>query len=349
MDMEQLVAFEGYEYKLTSGTSGLQINVKTCPNCHRDDWKVYFNAESGLGNCFGCETGYSKYKFVKISRGFTNAGDVFRYVNGLGDSVTYRPKVRSTYSKINKDWKFPANIAIKSVTDIPSYLTDRGIDLKIIERFDLRVCNAGFYTYENYTGKNASVDFSNRVIIPIRDIDGELVTFQGRDVTGTGEKKYLFPNLLPASGAYIYNADYALKNNFKRIVINEGVFDVFATTQALESDVTFGEYCAVGTFGKHLGIDRYGVAVTDQLKDLFRLRENGLDEVVILWDGERKARIAAMEAALKLSAYGFNNVKVGFLPEGCDPAETTKEEVLNAITEAVNVTPLSLAIYRINN
>jgi DNA primase len=350
LDIEQLVAFEGYEYKLSSGTSGLQLNVKTCPNCHNDNWKVYFNADSGLGNCFVCETGLNKFKFIKFARGFSANGDVYKYVKSYGDTLTYRPRTSTpTFTRVNKDWKLPLNMCIEKEEDLNPYLKDRGIDLKIAKRFDLRNCDNGFYTYENHHGKTAAVDFSARTIIPIRDIDGNLVTFQGRDITGSAAKKYLFPNMLPATGAFIYNANYALENNFKRVVLNEGVFDVYATTQALESDVTFNEYCAIGSFGKHLGIDRYNTASTDQLKDLYRLRENGLEEIVMLWDGEPKAVIAAMQTALKLENYGFTNVKVGILPAGCDPAETTKEEVLKAIREAKKVTQLSLVRYRMTN
>lgn len=349
LDIEQLVSYEGYESKLSSGTSGLQLNVKTCPSCHDDNWKVYFNADSGLGNCFKCDTRFNKFKFIKACRGFTKNSDVYRYSEGLGDVCGYRPRTHVTYTRVNKDWKLPLNTAISKEEDINAYLRERGIDLKIAERFDLRNCEAGFYTYENHHGNKAAVDFSNRIVIPIRDIDGNLATFQGRDITGRADKKYLFPNMLPGTGAFIYNADYALKHNYKRVVLNEGVFDVYATTVALESDVTFAEYCACGTFGKHLGIDRYNTAATDQLKDLFRLRENGLEEIVMLWDGEPKALIAAMMTAQKLEAYGFDNVRVGVLPAGCDPAETTKEEVLKAIREAKKITPLSLVRYRMTN
>lgn len=351
IDIEQLISYEGYEYRLSSGNSGLQINVKTCPNCASDDWKVYFNFDNGLGNCFKCNLKFNKIKFVKYARNFPDYSAVFSYLRRMGDNVRYRPRtapVASTKIVVNKDWNLPLNKKIEKEEEIPPYLKARFIDLKLIERFDLRICENGFYVYKNYNGKQAAVDFSRRVIIPIKDIMGNVVTFQGRDITGTSDKKYLFPNLMPASGSFIYNADYALENNFKKIVLNEGVFDVFATTQALESDIRFHDWCACGTFGKHFGIDRYNMAQTDQLKDLFRLRENGLAEVVILWDGEPAARLAAIEAALKLKDYGFN-VRVGFLPENKDPAEVSKEVVLDAILNSKTVSKLTLAKYRISN
>src|SRR3712207_3908605 len=105
LDIEQLVSYEGYEYRISNGNNGLQINVKTCPSCHREDYKVYFNAETGLGNCFGCSKGFNKYKFVKAARSFTNHGDVMRYLNTVGPQVSYRPRMPAKHYKLNLDWK----------------------------------------------------------------------------------------------------------------------------------------------------------------------------------------------------------------------------------------------------
>ncbi len=52
VDMEEWLSHEGVEYRNTRGTKGEQLNVRTCPSCGKDEWKVYLNAETGLGNCF---------------------------------------------------------------------------------------------------------------------------------------------------------------------------------------------------------------------------------------------------------------------------------------------------------
>jgi DNA primase len=350
VDIEQLVSFEGYEYRLSSGNRGLQLNVKTCPKCHKEDYKVYFNAENGLGNCFSCDQKFNKFSFVQYARGF---GDkkalVFRYLEGIYSTVAYKPRPKQHVDiKLNKDWKLPLNKRIELDEDLPQYLLDRHINAKIAKRFDLRVCDAGFYKYEDHSNRIRMVDFSGRIIIPINDINGNPATFQGRDLTGSAARKYLFPNMLPGTARYIYNSHFVIKNKIKRVVLNEGVFDVFATTKALESEVGYKEWAACGTFGKHFSIQTNTRQAEDQLADLAVMKEAGVEEFVIMWDGEPKARIAALKAALKLRSYGFN-VKVALgLPEGCDPAECSAQDVLRALDTRVVPSEMQLIRYRIS-
>lgn len=346
-DMEQLVSYEGFEYKLSSGNSGLQINVKDCPHCGGSNWKVYLNAESGLGNCFRCDFKFNKYKFIKEARQIPNHSGVMKYFESISSFTKYKTRREIVYSKYNKDWKLPLNTKISSPELIPDYLKDRNIDLKICERFDLRYCDAGFYVYEDFFGKNRAIDFSKRVIIPVRDIAGNLITFQGRDITGKSDKKYLFPNRLAATGSCIYNAHYIIQNKIKKAVLCEGVFDVFATVQALESDVRFMDYGVAGTFGKHLSVNLPNSKSSDQLEDLIQMRNHGLEQVVILWDGEKEAVIAANKTALLLQNYGFD-VRVGILPENKDPAEVDKATVLKSIVESQRVSKLSSIRYKLN-
>lgn len=330
LDVEQLVSFEGYDYRISNGNSGVQLNVKTCPHCRREDYKVYLNAETGLGNCFGCSFTFNKYKFIKASRGFGNHGDLMRYVTGIAPSVSYKPKIHPDAYKLNTDWKLPINMKLELDEDLPPYLLDRNIDGKLAKRFDLRHCRFGFYKYEDFANKERFVDFSNRILIPVYNTEGELVTFQGRDTTGISERKYLFPNMLPGTARYIYNAHYAIDNGFTKVVLNEGAFDVFATTRALESDIRYKEYTACGTFGKHLSVSLTNVNSTDQLTDLYKLKEAGVEEFIILWDGEPEAIKAALEAAIGLNGLGFN-FTVATLSDGLDPDEAGTEKVLKAI------------------
>ena len=50
IDMEAWLDAEGIDYKITRGSRGTQINVKECPCCGNSNWKVYLNADNGLGN-----------------------------------------------------------------------------------------------------------------------------------------------------------------------------------------------------------------------------------------------------------------------------------------------------------
>lgn len=341
LDVEQLVSYEGYEYRVSNGKNGLQLNVKTCPRCRREDYKVYLNAESGLGNCFGCEQKYNRYTFVKLSRGFVLHSEVNRYLSSIAPSVSYRPKMPASHYKLNLDWKLPLNKRIELEEDVPEYLSERKVNAKLCKRFDIRICNNGFYEYEDFFDRKRFVDFSNRIIIPVYSIEDELVTFQGRDITGKSEKKYLFPNMLPGTGRYIYNANYALKNKAKKVVLSEGVFDVFATTRALETDIKYQSFAACGTFGKHLSIATKNSNTDDQLSDLIKLKLGGVDEFILMWDGERKALIAAVEVAIQLNGLGLYTT-VAKLSDDLDPDETPLELVLAAIEKRSKPTSLDL-------
>jgi DNA primase len=347
-DIEQIVAFEGFEYKLSNGNNGPQLNVKTCPNCGNEDYKVYLNAESGLGNCFKCSIGFNKYKFVKASRGLTNPGDVMRCFENMGSLVSYKPKVAVAYRQMNKDWVLPQNFKIELEEQVPQYLKDRNVDAKLCKRFDLRVCEYGFYHYNDFEERDRAVDFSQRIIIPIKDMNGEMVTFQGRDMTGSADKKYLFPNMLPGTARFIYNADYAARIKAKKVVLNEGVFDVFAMTQALESDIKYSDFTACGTFGKHLSISARNVRTEDQLSDLFRLKEQGVEEFILLWDGESEAIAAAFAAVVQLNSYGLYST-VAVIGGGLDPAETSPSILLKAIDDRRKPTALDIVRMKLNN
>lgn len=348
LDTEQLVAYEGYEYRISHGSNGLQLNVKTCPACNRQDYKVYINADTGLGNCFGCSTTFNRFKFIKLSRGFSKASDVIRYANAISSTVSYKPKMPAIHYKLNLDWKLPLNKKIELEDDVIEYLQNRNIDAKICKRFDLRICEYGFYEYTDFFDRTKFVDFSRRIIIPVVDINGDLVTFQGRDYSNKSTKRYLFPNMLPGTGRYIYNAHYALKNKAKKVILNEGAFDVFATTRALESDLKYRSYVACGTFGKHLSISNNNTTTDDQLSDLMKLSQEGVDEFIIMWDGEVKAIQAAIEAALHLNAYGLN-CTVAKLTDDLDPAETQPEVLLEALDNRIKPTKFDLIRMRLMN
>ena len=341
LDVEQLVSYLGYEYRISNGNSGLQLNLKSCPVCGRDDWKVYLNAENGLGNCFRCSLGLNKYKLIKLTLGLGSHKDIMRYVDSVSSTICYRPKVHVDSYKLNEDWVLPLNKRIELEEDVPDYLRERNVDAKLSKRFDIRLCENGFYKYKDFHERSRFVDFSHRILLPVRDIDGKLVTFQGRDTTGKSEKKYLFPNMLPGTGRFIYNAHYALTNHAKKVVLSEGCFDVFATTVALESDVAYQDYIACGTFGKHLSIATQNIGTADQLTDLYKLYEAGVEEFIVLWDGEPKAIEAAIHAVLKLNGLGIF-ATVATLSDGLDPAEAGTGKILEAIQQRWKPSKLDL-------
>ena len=341
VDMEDFLAFESIDYRVTRGRSGTQLNLKECPRCHGRDWKVYLNAETGLGNCFhgSCagEPGFSKFTYIH-NLCDKNYKETMTVLKRYATSVGWRAKTKSKpVQDVTNDVVLPPNVSLPVKGKTLKYLSDRGFGVDTAEYFDLRFCKQGSKYGYTLGGEQQWQDYSNRVLIPIRNIEGDIVTFQGRSIEPDPYKKYLFPPGLAGSGRYIFNAHNSL--GCKEAVIGEGVFDVAAIRLAFEEDPTFKGIATIGSFGKSLSMAESGDA-TDQLSDLKKLKAAGLEEITIMWDGEPAAIKAAVNVALELKRYGFKT-RVAVLPEGKDPNEVPAQVVREVFLQAVEITTFS--------
>lgn len=332
-DIESWLDSEGVEYKVTHGRSGTQLNVRCCPVCGNNKYKVYLNAETGLGSCFAGDhppgDNFSKLKFV---RSHLNASSreaiqaIETYVKGL----LWQPKrEKSTTSEPKEAAKagMPTSHPLPIKGQNLKYLADRNIDLRTAEFFGLRYCSKGRYEYV-WGGKKSWQDYSGRILIPICDFNGEQVTFQGRDITGTQERKYIFPPMAATTGRTLYNVHRA--RTASRVVVGEGVFDAMAIWQAVRDDASLGDIVPVCTFGKKLTSSIDG---QDQVSQFIELKRLGLKEVTFMWDSEPLAILAALDAAALLRKMGLT-ARVAILPAGCDPNEVDPCIVRKAISDA---------------
>lgn len=344
VEMEDFLQSEDIDYKVTRGRSGTQLNLRECPRCGGRDWKVYLNAETGLGSCFhgSCadNPGYNKYSFINHlnDKSFpATMESLKRYARTVG----WRPRKRTQKpaTEPTSDVVMPQSYPLPINGKTLKYLSDRGFGVKLAEYFEWRFCKQGFYAYELH-GEAKQQDYSNRVIIPIHDIEGKLATFQGRSIEAAPYRKYIFPPGLAGAGRYIYNAHNAV--GCTEAVMGEGAFDVAAIKKAFDEDPTFGGIAAIGSFGKSLSMAEAG-AENDQLSDLKKLRDAGLKELTFMWDGEKKTIRDAIKAALKVRGYGLK-VKLAVLPEDCDPNEVETKVVRAAFLAATEVNALNAAL-----
>lgn len=334
LDIGAYLDREGIEYRETHGSSGAQYNLRECPVCGAAKWKVFLNVESGLGNCFSgsCEAKFNKFSFIRAHSGLDNsktAAHIFEVSKEMG----WRPPRKSVaaVNTVSKAIKLPYSHPLPINGRNLAYLENRGINSSIAEYFHLRFCQKGLLSYEDKYGNKKYQDFSKRVIIPVFDLDGELVSFQARDITGTAEKKYLFPNGFASTGAHLYNGHNV--RGTERVVVGEGAFDVAAQKIAIDSDHDLRDIVPVGTFGKHLSFGHEN----SQMAKFITLRERGVKEIIMMWDGEIKATDDAIDAGTMLKSVGFN-VKIAMLPANCDPNEVPKEVVCAAIWNAAPLT-----------
>ena len=340
LDLESYFQDEGISYKRERGHSGPQLCVRECPVCGDRNSKVYLNAETGLGNCFRCDVKFNKFTFIMAHLGLDRESkkdwaqifqDVQRFVKGQG----WRPKKTFTAAVESEKATLPISFPLPTPEgNNLIYLERRGIDGATAKYFHLRYSEHGCWLFKREDGTRGIQNFGSRVIIPIYDLEGEFVTFQGRDATGESDKKYLFPAGLPATGRLLYNGQNAMRA--KRACMGEGVFDVIATKLAFDEEADLRGVAPIGSFGKHLsaGTDNGD----DQLERLRRLRASGLEELTIAWDGEEKALEAALEAAKKITPIGLR-VRIALLPAGKDPNEISGARMCQAFREARLYTP----------
>ena len=342
IDVIEWLDEQGITYKKSA--SG-QLNLRECPFCGDNSNRVYMRADNGTGLCFrgSCGAKFSFWSFVKEYLHTDSAGTA-RHFQEFGKSIGINNKpVSITYS--NESWVLPLSIPLPTSDNTTHpMLIERKITLSTQETFGLRWCSNGSFMYPDlHSGEKRFMSFSNRIIIPVFDVEGILQTFQGRDVTGTSEKKYLFPPNLPGSGRFLYGAN--LVRGVEHLVLNEGVFDVMATHQAIYGHLDFKNVGVVGSFG--LSIGSGDINANDQLACFRQLRREGLKRVTIMWDGEKNALNAALENGMLLNRQDLI-VNIALLPQNKDPNEVDSRIVRETIQKARLLTPANYLFLKVN-
>lgn len=347
VDMEYFLDREGIEYKHTHGFSGPQLWLKVCPSCGNEKWKIYLGQDTGFGKCHRCDQGFNKFTFIRAHTGADNKAAI-EFIRELGREIGWMPKRKRVATEEDEG---PTKVKMVPSFALPTeeglnldYLRTRGITDESCTFFGLRYCEFGKYKAKRPDGKKAIRDFSDRVIIPVHDLDGRLVNFQGRDISGKSPEKYVFPPGLPGTARFLYNAHNVV--GLERVVAGEGAFDTIKTHQALQSVPEYRKVGAIGTFGMHLS---GGIAgEDDQMSRLLALKRRGLKEVVFMWDGEAAAFERAIGAALTVGALGLIG-RVAMLPPGKDPGVADQREIISAFETAVEITRMSAMRLRLNN
>jgi DNA primase len=352
LDVESYLSWIGVDYKTSSGSSGVQLHVKECPNpeCGNDNWKVYLNAETGLGNCFACSKTYNKWSFAKAFMNMEGR-ELFAHFAEVKKALGYKVEVRKKpliTAEVAGELEMPTSIALPTRDGANAiYLENRGITAEYAAYFHLRYCAQGWHNYIKVDGSKGGQNCADRIIIPVYDLDGTLKTFQARDVTGEAEIRYIFPATLPGTGRYLYNGQNAYLWGCSEVIMNEGPFDVAAVKRVIDRHDDMKGIVPVGSFGKHLSVSLDGKE--DQLGKFVTLKRRGLKRVTIMWDGEREALDAALTAAEHLWKKLGLEVYIALLPAGKDPDECDQIEVYQAWKNAFKVTAMTLVKYRMKN
>lgn len=336
-DMQTFLDYEGIEYREKMGGSGPQLNLKYCPACGDSKWRTWLNQETGLGNCFrgSCQKGYNKWVFVREYLNNPPPAEVLKHIERVVAESGWRPKRKpQPRAPIGVSLcELPTDcIALPDVNgNNLAYLDERGIDGKLAAEFGLLYCRNGNYAFENPMREREQQYYGERVIIPLFDLHGSRINFQGRDITGKSSRKYLFPPGLPASGKYLYAGH--LVQGKEELAVGEGVFDAISLTAAFRADADLKNVGAVATYGMHLSDDSDGGS---QVSYFLTLRRLGLKRVTFMWDSEKHALKRALKAAKKLASLGLK-ARVAVLPTGKDPNDAGQKAIIHAYYNAHDV------------
>jgi DNA primase len=326
---------------------------KACCPFHQEKTPSFtVNDEKGFYHCFGCGAHGDAIRFLTDQRGLPFMDAVKELAGKAGmDVPAPDPHDQARQERASglhdvmaaaQAW-FADQLNGVEGGEARAYLTNRGIDAKVVERFGIgfapdargklkaalkelgedKLIDTGMLIKPE--DDKASYDrFRGRIMIPIRDQRGRIIAFGGR-ILGAGEPKYLNSPDTPLfdKGRTLYNIDRAgpASRQAKRLIVVEGYMDVIALDRA----------------GIAESVAPNGTAVTeDQLQRMWRLDP----APICCFDGDAAGQKAAVRAALRALPHLGPDRTLRFvaLPAGQDPDDVVKSGGREAI-EALLASP----------
>lgn len=265
------------------------------PNCSRNNQSDYggFNIPGGYYSCWNC----GGHKLQTVIRWFLKVGNheaqnlVYNY-SGTGmmsSALNIKKKKAGQVSKV----EIPGSKLLKKHRD---YLRGRNFDPDfLIEKYDLRAIG-------NKTNSALEREYKNRIIIPIYNRHGKIISYQGRDVSGISKIRYKGCHIDRSVLNYkhtLYGWPYAVE---EQCALVEGVVDQW--------NMGDGFLCTFGT------------ALTE-----FQIREiSSFKRIFILFDPEVNAQKLAEKTANKLASLN-REVEIVNIGSDCDPGELKQSDV----------------------
>lgn len=226
---------------------GIAVNKRNQAFCFRGHDKktpsLSFNIAGNYFKCFGCGIGGTSIDLVKEFLNLTT-GEAIRWLETQynapekaffkGGYLTPTQQVKTPYKRngailgaSGKDFSdiYHSFLDKCEFEEAEQYLQGRGISKELTRRFEIKTIPKNFEFLD--AEKKAGLAFSkHRLIIPYKDIDGNIVNLQGRNIDDDTEPKYKF---LKGIRTALFNAQ-ALKNLPKgsTVYLCEGAIDAIS-------------------------------------------------------------------------------------------------------------------------
>ncbi len=335
-------------------------NFKACCPFHGEDTPSFVvSPAKQIYHCFGCGAGGDSIKFVMEYEKLSYPESLEKLASMYNVNLEYdNVKQKKQDTKVLEDVnRFYQKLFVNNNT-AKDYIKSRGISEFFIEKFEIGYAPKSNDTINflksNHYNLNEAIDlgvidtgtnglysrFIERITFPIYAINGKIVGFGGRTITGHNAKYVNSPQTkLFNKSKLLYGYHLAKENIYKknRLIVCEGYLDVIMLHQA-------GFNTAVATLGTAL------------TKDHLPLIRRGEPKVILAYDGDKAGLAAAFKASVMLSQGEFEGGVVIF-GEGKDPADMVKdgkiEELDRMFASPIDFIPYSIdyiiSKYDINN
>jgi len=281
MDVRKLLESKNIEFR----SQGRDYITK-CLNPEHEDSNPSMRIDkiSGLYGCFSCGFG----------------GDIYDYFS-INKEKIIDIKINEIKEKIQN---LLAQKSIPMPLDaIPFKSEFRNIKGSTFEQF-------GAFTTESLRG------MEGRIIFPIKDIQGDIIAFQGRYMYSDLDPKYKF---YPEHTTVQFHPLIPKPIN-NSIIVVEGIFDMINLwDKGLQNVVT--------SFGINLGTVKNHTKRSKVVDKFLPFKLQGIDTIWIMYDGDERGKIAAEGLKETLSKSQKFLVDTIDLSDGSDPGEFTLEEV----------------------
>ena len=288
----------------------------------------FVDPEQGIFYCFSSQKGGDVFTFVQEIEGVTFREALTTLAERVGISLTEHGGTKPSHAPLYEVLENATKHYKTALTEKErTYLTGRGISEQSIDVWDIgyapdtwhTLCSTDMEKKESHLAaglcaqKGASLydRFRGRVIFPFRDVQGRVIGFSGRDVTGTSEAKYINSpeTSIFFKSKFLFGLDKAKpairKNNVAMLM--EGPVDTILAHQ----------------IGYGIAVSTSGTAVTaTHLQLLAKLT----GRLIIAFDGDAAGARATIKVIEQAFAQGIH-CKVAVLPEGNDPADLIAKEV----------------------
>lgn len=307
MNTEMLLnILEDKGFNVNEAAGGMEL-VISCPLCWDERQRLYISAENGLWICHRCEAkGHLRRLLINVCEMTPNEAFPWekKILQGLKLRkwpLVSRPAAPATVTMPSECLQADQP---QSVRLAESYFESRGLKRVWVGSLRVGTCLTGF--------------FHHRVIVPVIT-QGQLRTFVARTWLEDEKKKVLMPKGSQAERALFgYDELFTERAHWSNLIVVEGVFDAIRMWE-------IGYRETVATLGAH---------ITELQRVLMRRLKP--DRVILLRDGDKAGREAALKEARELAA-DFLPVSIAHLPDGTDPGNVEPAVLRAALAGATPV------------